>query len=170
MKFHILYREAKNVKLFKLVLLMKIWVDADACPQIIKQILYRAADRTKTKVVLVANMMFAYPKAPHIQFVLVEKGFDVADRYIAQGVVMNDLVITADIPLAAAVIEKSAYALNPRGEFYDRENIKQKLAVRNLMTDLRDRGEISGGPRAFGPREQQAFANALDRFLTKHRE
>lgn len=147
----------------------KIWIDADACPQIIKQILYRAAVRTKIELVLVANMIFNYPKAPNIKFILVGKGFDVADNYIVQGVMPNDLVITADIPLAAGVIEKGAYALNPRGKFYDRENIKQNLAVRNLMTDLRDRGEISGGPSAFGAREQQAFANALDRFLAKQK-
>jgi uncharacterized protein len=148
---------------------IKIWIDADACPQIIKQIVYRAAARTKIDLVLVANMMFHYPKAPNIKFVLVGKGFDVADHYIIEQVAVNDLVITADIPLASGVIEKGAYALNPRGEFYDRENIKQKLAVRNLMTDLRERKEISGGPSAFGSREQQAFANALDRFLTKHK-
>ena len=147
----------------------KIYLDADVCPQIIKTIVYRAATRTKIELILVANSPFNFPKAPNIKFVLVGKGFDVADNYIVQQVNAGDLVITADIPLAAGVIENGAYALNPRGEFYDAENIKHKLAVRNLMTDLRNIGEISGGPNPFGQREQQDFANALDRFLTKHR-
>jgi uncharacterized protein YaiI (UPF0178 family) len=146
---------------------VKLYIDADACPQVIKTIVYRAAARTKRELILVANSPFNFPKAPNIKFVLVGKGFDVADNYIVQQVEAGDLVITADIPLAAGVIEKGGYALNPRGEFYDPENIKHKLAVRNLMTDLRSIGEISGGPRPFGQREQQDFANALDRFLAK---
>lgn len=169
MKSHILYIIIDVFLILELVCVIKVWIDADACPQIIKQIIYRAVARTKMNLVLVANRMFHYPKAPNIKFVQVGQGFDIADHYIVEQVATNDLVITADIPLAAAVIEKKAYALNPRGEFYDRENIKQKLAVRNLMADLRDRKEISGGPSAFGAREQQAFANALDRFLTKHK-
>lgn len=148
--------------------MIKLYIDADACPQIIKTIVYRAATRTKIELILVANSPFNFPKAPNIKFVLVGKGFDVADNYIVQQVNAGDLVITADIPLAAGVIEKGAYALNPRGEFYDAENIKHKLAVRNLMTDLRSLGEISGGPSPFGQREQQDFANALDRFLTRN--
>lgn len=145
-------------------------MDADACPSVIKNIIYRAAARTKLSLILVANSAFNFPKASNVRFVLVGKGFDVADNYIVQEVNLGDLVITGDIPLAAGVIEKGGYALNPRGEFYDLENIKHKLAVRNLMTDLRDIGQISGGPSPFGQREQQAFANALDRFLAKHRK
>ena len=146
---------------------MKIYIDADACPQVIKNIVYRAAARTKVELILVANAYFQYPKANNIKFVQVGKGFDVADSYIVQQVQLNDIVITADVPLAALVIDKGACALNPRGEFYDKESIKQKLAIRNLMTELRESGQISSRTAPFDQRAQQAFANALDKYLTK---
>lgn len=146
---------------------MKILVDADACPLVIKEILYRAAKRLQIALWLVANQPLTVPRAPNIKFILVGSGFDVADNYIVQQVEPGDLVISADIPLVAEVIEKKGFALNPRGEFYTEENVRQKLATRNLMQELRSLGKISGGPPPLGQREQQAFANALDRFLNK---
>ncbi len=142
-----------------------LWIDADACPNVIKDILFRAADRKQLSLVLVANRYIAAPSSPYIEAVQVASGFDVADNYIVQNCQANDLVITADIPLAADVIAKKAFALNPRGELYTPENIKEHLAMRDFMTSLRDTGRISGGPSAFGQQDKQAFANALDRFL-----
>jgi uncharacterized protein YaiI (UPF0178 family) len=147
---------------------MKIVVDADACPQVIKEILYRAAKRLKIPLTLVANQPLRIPLAPNIKFVLVGRGFDIADKYIVSIIAPGDLVITADIPLASEVVDKQAFALNPRGEFYTSENVKQKLATRNLMEALRGMGRISGGPAPFDRQDQQAFANALDTFLAKH--
>ena len=144
---------------------MQIWVDADACPNIIKEILFRAATRTKTKMVLVANQMIRIPPSPFIKMTQVSAGFDVADNYIVKNLQKNDLVITADIPLANAVIEKEGAALNPRGELYSPSNIKQKLAIRNLSESLRSTGVMTGGPDKLSKKEVQAFANALDRFL-----
>jgi uncharacterized protein YaiI (UPF0178 family) len=146
---------------------MKILVDADACPLIIKEILYRAAKRCSVLTSLYANQPLMIPSSPFIKFIQVDKGFDVADQRIIDDAVKGDLVVTADIPLAASVIEKGAFALNPRGEFYTQENISQKLAMRNLMTDLRSQGEITGGPGPLNKRHQQDFANALDRFLNQ---
>lgn len=148
---------------------IQIWVDADACPNVIKDILFRAVERKKLALVLVANRYIAAPPSPFIKTVQVANGFDVADNYIVQQCEANDLVITADIPLAAEAVAKQAFALNPRGEFYTKENIKEHLAMRNFMTELRDTGQLSGGASAFGPRDKQAFANALDRFLEKQR-
>ena len=147
---------------------LKIWIDADACPNVIKDILFRAAERRKLSLVLVANRLLATPPSPFIKAVQVAGGFDVADSYIVQQCQANDLVITSDIPLAAEVVAKQAYALNPRGELYTKENIKEHLAMRDFMTGLRDTGQASGGPSAFGQRDKQAFANALDRFLATH--
>jgi uncharacterized protein YaiI (UPF0178 family) len=147
---------------------LKIWIDADACPNVIKGILFRAAERRKLPLVLVANRLIATPPSQFIKAVQVAGGFDVADSYIVQQCQANDLVITADIPLAAEVVAKQAYALNPRGELYTQENIKEHLAMRDFMTGLHDTGQASGGPSAFGQRDNQAFANALDRFLAAH--
>lgn len=148
---------------------MTIWVDADACPVVVKDILYRAAERTATALVLVANRWLATPPSPHIRAVQVAAGFDVADNYIAQQVQAGDLVVTADIPLAAQVVERGALALNPRGELYSDASIREALALRNFMTELRDSGVATGGPAPFGQRERQAFAAQLDRLLARRR-
>jgi uncharacterized protein YaiI (UPF0178 family) len=148
---------------------MQVWVDADACPAVIKDILYRAADRDKFALILVANKALRTPPSPWIRFVQVSRGFDVADQHIAEAVAAGDLVITADIPLATAVVEKDAFALNPRGEFYSRENVRELLDIRNFMDTLRESGIDTGGPAAFSHGDRQAFANQLDRFLDKHR-
>ena len=142
---------------------MKIWVDADACPKVIKEILFRAADRTKTSVILVANNWFRLPESAFISFVQVEAGPDIADDEIAKRCEAGDLVITADIPLAARVVEKGARALDPRGTLYDKDNIKQVLTMRNFMDGLRGSGVETGGPDGFGQRERQKFANELER-------
>jgi uncharacterized protein YaiI (UPF0178 family) len=147
---------------------MKIWVDADACPKVIKEILFRAAKRTKIRCTLVANHPMMVPPSPFIKRVCVEHGFDVADNYIVQQLLEGDLVITADIPLAAEVIAKGGYALNPRGTFYDEQNIAERLRVRNMMEELRSTGEVSGGPPPLNQADRQAFANHLDRFLNQH--
>ena len=147
---------------------LQIWIDADACPNVIKDILSRAAERRQLPLVLVANRLIATPPSLFIKAVQVAGGFDVADSYIVQQCQANDLVITADIPLAAEVVAKHAFALNPRGELYTHENIKEHLAMRDFMTGLRDTGQVTGGPSAFGQRDKQAFANALDRFLVAH--
>jgi uncharacterized protein len=145
---------------------LQIWIDADACPNIIKDILFKAAERKQLPLTLVANRIIATPPSLFIKAIQVAGGFDVADNYIVQHCKAGDLVITADIPLAAEVVAKHAYALNPRGELYNKENIKEHLAMRDFMTGLRDTGQVSGGgPSALGQRDKQAFANALDRFL-----
>ena len=146
---------------------MKIWVDADACPKVIKEILFRAADRTKTSVILVANSWFRLPESPFISFVQVEAGPDIADDEIAKRCEAGDLVITADIPLAARVVEKGARALDPRGTLYDKDNIKQVLTMRNFMDGLRGSGVETGGPDGFGQRERQMFANELDKVMKR---
>jgi uncharacterized protein len=147
---------------------LQIWIDADACPNVIKDILFRAAERRQLSLVLVANRIIATPPSVFIKVVQVANGFDVADNYIVQQCQTHDLVITADIPLAAEVVAKHAFALNPRGELYTKENIKEHLAMRDFMTVLRDTGQVSGGPSAFAQKDKQAFANALDRFLAAH--
>jgi uncharacterized protein YaiI (UPF0178 family) len=146
---------------------MKIWVDADACPVAVKEILFRAAIRTSTYVILVANNSLNVPPSPWISTVRVEHGFDVADNYIVQHLTANDLVITADIPLAAEVVEKQALALNPRGELYTVDNIRQRLGLRDMMEQLRSTGMPLGGPSTYGAKEKIAFANALDKVLAK---
>ncbi|PZO34134.1 MAG: YaiI/YqxD family protein [Leptolyngbya sp.] len=146
---------------------MQIWVDADACPNVIKEILFRAAKRVEIKTTLVANQELQIPGSPYIDSVLVRSGLDVADSYIVQHLQPQDLVITADIPLAAEAIEKGAYALNPRGEFYDAGNIRERLSMRNFLTELRSGGVETGGPPPFSQRDTAAFANQLDRFLRK---
>lgn len=147
---------------------MKIYVDADACPNMVKEIIFRAAQKRKIETILVANQPISVPRSRLIKLIQVPGGFDVADAKIVELVSVDDLVITADIPLAAQVIDKKAHALNPRGELYTTENIKERLAVRNLMDGLRGAGQITGGPPPLGKTDQQSFANALDRFLTKY--
>jgi uncharacterized protein YaiI (UPF0178 family) len=146
---------------------MHIWVDADACPKMIKEILYRAAIRTKTSLTLVANSLLTYPNSPFIRSVQVEKGFDRADHYIVTHVQTHDLVITADIPLAAEVVAKHALAINPRGELYTENNIRQRLNIRDINEQLRATGQNTGGPPALSIKEKTAFANTLDRCLAK---
>jgi uncharacterized protein YaiI (UPF0178 family) len=146
---------------------MRIWVDADACPNTIKEILYRAAERVGVQVVLVANQTLRVPRSPHIRTLQVASGFDVADRRIVAELAPGDLVITADVPLAAAVVAKHCLALNPRGELYTAENVRERLAMRNLMDELRSAGQLTGGPAPFDKGDRQAFANALDRLLAK---
>lgn len=146
---------------------MHIWVDADACPLVIKEILFRAAERTRVPLTLVANQPLRTPRSPYIEAIQVQPGFDVADSRIVQEVVAGDLVVTADIPLAAAVIDKGGHALNPRGELYTRDTIGERLSLRNFMDELRGSGVTTGGPAPLGPRDRQAFANELDRFLRR---
>jgi uncharacterized protein len=148
---------------------MHIWVDADACPNTVKEILFRAANRTKTAVTLVANQYLKVPPSAYIQSVQVPAGFDVADDHIAQQVQKGDVVITADIPLAAIVVEKGAYGVNPRGMLYTKENIKQTLGMRNFMEEMRSTGQVSGGPPPIDAKDKQAFANTLDKLLAKKR-
>jgi len=146
---------------------MQIWVDADACPNVIKEILFRAATRAQVLLTLVANQLLRTPPSPFIKAIQVPSGFDVADSKIVQQLQSGDLVITADIPLAALVIEKGGHALNPRGQFYTTENIRERLAMRNFMDELRNTGVNTGGPAVLSLSDRQAFANQLDRFLTK---
>jgi uncharacterized protein YaiI (UPF0178 family) len=129
---------------------MHIWVDADACPNPIKEILFRAAERTRVPLILVANQPVRVPPSRYIRSIQVPAGFDVADSRIAQEAAVGDLVVTADIPLAALVIEKGAHALNPRGELYTADNIRERLAMRNFMDELRSSGVVTGGPSSFG--------------------
>lgn len=147
---------------------MQIWVDADACPVVIKEIIFRAAERLKISTILVANQMLRTPPSRYIRAIQVPSGFDVADRHIVDQLPPGDLVITADIPLAAGVIERGAHALNPRGELYTKSNIQERLSMRNFMEELRSAGVETGGPAAFGQADRQAFGNALDRFLAQH--
>lgn len=146
---------------------MTIWVDADACPGVIKEILFRAAERTGTRVTLVANQPVRTPPSRLIDSLQVSSGFDVADDEIVSRVEVGDLVITADIPLAAEVMEKGGHALNPRGELYTKDNIRSRLNMRDFMDTMRSSGVQTGGPPPLGQREKQAFANHLDRLLQK---
>ncbi|MBF0276671.1 MAG: YaiI/YqxD family protein [SAR324 cluster bacterium] len=144
---------------------MQILVDADACPRVIKKILFKAANRLKIQVTLVANRNLYAPQSRFIKTVRVEAGIDVADEKIVELLKPGDLVITADIPLASNTIEKGGFAINPRGELYTEENIRNVLSIRNAMAELRESGVDTGGPKAFSQKDQQAFANQLDRFL-----
>ena len=146
---------------------MKIWVDADATPRPVKEILYKAAMRTQVLTIFVANQGLSTPNSPYLKTVQVPAGFDVADNYIVQECGGGDLVITADIPLAAEVVDKQATAINPRGEKYTRENIRQRLAMRDFMEEMRSTGQVSGGPKAYSQTDRQQFANTLDRLLAK---
>lgn len=144
---------------------MKIWVDADACPGAVKEILFRAAERTGIQVTLVAIQTLRTPKSKFVRSVVVERTFDAADHWICANIEADDLVITADVPLAAEAVEAGATALNPRGELYTKDNVRERLNMRDMMEDLRSSGMVSGGPSAFGSREKQAFANQLDKYL-----
>jgi uncharacterized protein len=146
---------------------MIVWVDADACPTPIKEILFRAADRVRIQTVLVANHALRVPKSPFIKARQVEAGFDVADARIVAGLTAGDLVVTADIPLAAQAVAAKAFALNPRGTFYTADNVQDHLARRNFMESLRSAGEQTRGPPALSKTDIQAFANELDKFLTR---
>lgn len=147
---------------------MKIWVDADACPGVIKDILFRSAERTGLPMTLVANQSVRVPKIKNISFLLVRAGFDEADNEIVRLMSEGDLVITADIPLAADVINKGGLALNPRGELYSAENVRARLNMRDFMETLRSSGVNTGGPDALGQKDRQQFANQLDRLLTQY--
>jgi len=148
---------------------MKIWVDADACPVVIKKILFRAADRTGVQLTLVANQAVQTPSSDNINSLQVPRGFDVADDEIVKRLEAGDLVITSDIPLAAEVIDKGGHALSPRGEMHTTENIGARLNMRDFLDTMRSSGvEMGGGPAAFSQRDKQTFANELDRFLTKY--
>lgn len=149
---------------------MRIWVDADACPKVIKEILYRAAQRVSVELTLVANKPLTTPRSRFIKTKQVSGGFDVADKWIVEAVKKDDLVITADIPLAAEVVDKGALALNPRGELYTEENVRERLGIRDMMDELRSTGTITGGPSAISRSDRQAFANQLDSLLTKARQ
>ena len=147
---------------------MNIWVDADACPRAIKEVIYRAARRSQMLTTFIANQLLMTPPSPYIKAVQVPSGMDVADSEIVARLTAGDLVITADIPLAALVVEKDAVALNPRGEWYTRENVHSLLSMRNFMQELRDSGTQTGGPSVLSTRDVQNFANALDRWLAKN--
>ncbi|MGE0606114.1 MAG: YaiI/YqxD family protein [Pirellulales bacterium] len=146
---------------------MRIWVDADACPVTIKELLFRAAERRKIQVTLVANQSMRIPRSEYIDAILVPGGMNLADRRIVELVAPGDLVITADIPLAADVVAKGGQAIDPRGHHYTEANVGERLAVRNMLDGLRGEGQIMGGPANFSARDRQAFANQLDRCLTK---
>lgn len=148
---------------------MKIWVDADACPSVIKDILFRAAQRTGLELTLVANQPLRVPPAKNIRAIQVQAGFDVADNEIVQRCESGDLVITADIPLAAEVMEKGGQALNPRGELYTENTIRQRLNMRDFMDTLRSSGVQTGGPPPLSQSDRQQFANNLDKILAKHK-
>ena len=145
---------------------MQIWVDADACPGEIKELLYRAAKRTGTQVTLVANQPLRTPRSEFIDSLLAPAGANAADRRIVELLQAGDLVITADIPLAADVVAQGASALDPRGQLYTDANVGERLAVRNLLDELRGGGQVTGGPANFSAKDRQAFANGLDRWLT----
>ncbi len=148
---------------------MKIYVDADACPTVIKDILYRVSQRTGIEVILVANQALAIPRIPTVRAVQVSAGFDVADKRIVELVAKDDLVITADIPLAAEVIEKGGKALNPRGELYTAANIKARLNMRDFMDSMRNSGvQVGGGPPPLTQRDRMMFANALDTYIAQN--
>lgn len=144
----------------------KIWIDADACPKAVKEIIFKTSARLSLPVVLVANSYQTIPHSDLVRLIIVDRGDDVADQYIVDHVEKNELVVTADIPLAARVVEKNAIAINPRGEVYTEENIGEALSMRNFMKDLRDGGSITGGPSAFSSRDTQEFANSLNRLLS----
>jgi len=148
---------------------MHIWVDADACPLLIKEILYRVAIRTQTPVILVANQMLRVPASSWVRAQQVPAGFDVADQAIVDAAQAGDIVVTADVPLAALVVQKQAWVLDPRGDLIDHHTIEARLTMRNFMEELRGSGVDTGGPKAFTPKDARAFANQLDRLLAKHR-
>ena len=149
---------------------MNIWVDADACPSVIKDILFRAAERAEVQLTLVANRNLRIPKSPYVNLLKVTAGFDVADNEIVKRVAVGDLVITGDIPLAADVIEKRGHALSPRGELFTPDNIKERLNMRDFMDTLRGSGINTGGPPALSHSDRKAFADNLDKLLTSSKK
>lgn len=149
---------------------MQIWVDADACPKVIKEVLFKAAGRAEIPLTLVANQALNIPRSKFITSIRVMPGFDIADNEIVKRLSPGDLVITADIPLASEAVDKGAYALNPRGELYTKENIKARLNMRDFMDTLRASGIDTGGPAALSLAERRAFANELDRFITRYQK
>lgn len=149
---------------------MHVWVDADACPGEIKELLFRAATRRKFKLTLVANQQMRIPKSEYVDMILVPSGMDVADCRIVELVAPGDLVVSSDIPLAANVIAKGAQVLDSRGELYSDRNIGERLAVRNMLDELRNTGHVTGGPSSFSDKNKQAFANEFDRWLTKAKQ
>lgn len=144
----------------------KIWIDADACPKIVKEMVFKVSRRLKIHIILVANSYQTIPLGDLIKLIVVDKGFDAADEHIIDQVEIHDIVITADIPLAAKVLKKKAIALNPRGEIYNEENIGSILSMRDFMKEFRDAGSISGGPAAFGPKDIKQFANSLNKLIS----
>jgi len=149
---------------------MRIWIDADACPKAIKEVVYKAAMRLQIPVTLVANSYLTVPPGPLFNAVQVDKGDDKADQYIVDQVKPQQLVITADIPLAALVVEKGAVAINPRGELYTADNVREHLSYRGFMQDLRSSGMVTGGPASLGPKDKEMFANALNKYLTANQK
>jgi uncharacterized protein len=145
----------------------RIWIDADACPRDVKELVFRASERLQIPVVVVANKAMFVPPSPVISMVQVAGGPDVADDHIVGSARAGDLAITADVPLAARLVDKAVTVLNPRGEEYDAENIGERLSVRDFLTEARENGIVTGGPKAFGPKDKQRFANALDRALQR---
>lgn len=148
---------------------MKIWVDADACPRDVKDVIAKAAERKQLAVVFVSNGSLTLPRSPLLSFVRVAQGLDVADGYIATHVQPGDLAVTQDVPLAAQLVPLGVTVLDPRGELYDADSVKERLAMRDLMKELRDSGVVTGGPKGWDARDKQQFANALDRVLTRAR-
>jgi uncharacterized protein YaiI (UPF0178 family) len=142
-----------------------IWIDADACPKLVKEIIYKISHRLQLHVVLVANKSMFIPPSPLIRQVTVKLGADVADNYIVEQVKENDIVITADLPLAAFIVEKKAIGLNVRGEIYTEDNVRERLSMRDFMKELRDNGVITGGPESFGPKDAERFTNAINKIL-----
>lgn len=144
-----------------------LWIDADACPKAVKEVVFKSSGKKNFKVVLVANSYLNIPVSPNISFIQVDKGADVADTYIVEHCNKEDIIITADIPLASLIVEKGALALNPRGEIYTEDNISERLSVRNFMQELRDNDINTDGPAAFGGKDKEKFANSLNKILTK---
>lgn len=147
--------------------LRKIWIDADACPKGIKEVIYSVSERLQLEVTLVANSFMQTPHTPYINLITVEKGADVADFYIVEYCMEDDIIITADIPLAKLIVDKGAIALNPRGEVYTEENISERLSMRDFMQGLRDSGMDTGGPPPFNKQDKIDFTNSLNRIITK---
>ena len=147
---------------------MHIYIDADACPKVIKDVLYKAVERLQVHMTLVADQFMRIPQSQYVKSVKVPSGIDAADDKIVELAEPGDLVVTADIPLADLIVSKGAFAINPRGELYTEQNIKERLAVRDMMAEIRSTGVEFGGPPAFNPKDKQNFSNALDRFLTKN--
>jgi uncharacterized protein YaiI (UPF0178 family) len=146
-----------------------IWVDADACPKIIKEVIFNISNRLQLKVILVANSNMHIPLTPLISLITVKQGADVADNYIVEHCIENDIVITADIPLAAQIIEKNAIALNIRGEIYDEDNVQESLSMRDFMKEFRSNTGLDiGGPAPFGPKDKERFTNAINKILAKY--